>query len=794
MKGLLLDVYTVNDDKESFIKICLKTDKGKILIEDHEFKPYFYLISNKELSKKELRQYNLIDIEETKKDLNQVSMFAHFKGKALTVNKLKKTTIYKLQFKKISDLVSARERIKDELFYEGKFEYDIPYDFRYLIDKNIYCLKYYEIDKKKGLEFSELKDKELNLKGIAFDIETLGKSLNPKKEQIILLSLYSKDFKKVIGYKEPKNKANYFVLVKDEKELLLEFLNTIKELEPDLIYTYNGDLFDFPFVKTRCKKFGLDKEFNELFNPEKKNGKGFYLEKYQHIDIYKVVRSLSRKGSLNLFKFDLDTVYNYLFGKHKIDIKYNEIEKYYNSPELLSKFIEYNLVDSIGCYEIAENFLEQFVALSKITGESLQKITRASSSHIVESLIIHSAINDNKIIPNIPTGATVNARLNKQFQGAFVKEPKIGLHENLAVVDFRSLYPSVIITYNISPESINKRTKRIFKSKTGDIFSEDIEATIPKMLKRVFYQRIKIKKEMKTHKKDSLDYKTLFAYQWSLKTILNSTYGYMGYSRARWYNFNCANSIATTSREHTLKVLKQAEKYGLEVIYGDTDSMFVKYKKDKKEILDFLDYINKELPGVMKLSLDGFYKRGIFVHKKGSRESAKKRYALIDENNSLKIVGFEYVRRDWSKVAKETQRTVLELILKDKDIEGAKKYLQDIIKKVNEHKLKKEQFIIYNQIRKDIKEYSSIGPAVSAVKKAKKKGLEVNKSFVGYIITKNGKSISDKAEIAETVKEGDYDSKYYIHNQILPSVKNIFALFNINEDQLMNKPSQKKLF
>lgn len=794
IKGLLLNIYSENNDEESFIKIILKTDKGKEILEDHLFKPYFYIISNKKLTLNDLKNYAVIDIEQANKDLLQINKFANFKEKALSVKDLEKKHTYKIKFKKISDLLETKTKIKDELFYDGKFEYDIPFEFRYIIDKNIFSLKHYSISN--NFEFKELKSFDLDLKKIAFDIETLGKSIDPKKEPIVLISLYSTNpkIKKVIGYKMPSKDIEYYTQVTDEKNLLLEFLNTIKKYSPDIIYTYNGDNYDFNFIKERCKKNDLAEEFDKLFLPtNSRNSQLFELRIIQHIDVYKVVRSLSMKGSLDLFKLDLDTVYNYLFGKNKIDLPYKEIETYYNNPKLLEKFIEYNLVDSIACYEIGENFLQQFIALSQLTGKDLQEITRTSSSVIVESLIMHKAIQENKIIPAIPIGGTIDARNEKKFQGAYVKEPILGLHENLAIVDFQSLYPSVIITYNISPETINEKTKNIFIDKNKNIFSQDIDATIPKMLKEVFDQRIKAKMEMKKYPKNSLEYKTLFAHQWSFKTILNSTYGYLGYARARWYNFNCGQSIANTSREHTLEVIKSAENNNLKVIYGDTDSCFLQYHKEKKEVFDFLEKTNNDLPGIMELSLDGFYKRGLFVQKKGSEEVAKKKYALIDEDNNMKIVGFEFVRHDWSKIAKETQKKVLELILKDKDIEKAKEFVKTTLNNILNHKIDNEEFIIYNQVRKDLEDYNSINPAVSALKKALKKGY-VEGFLIGYIITNNGKSISDKAEIAEYVKQGDYDSEYYIQNQIIPSIKNIFAVFNISEDQLMNKPSQKKLF
>ena len=243
-------------------------------------------------------------------------------------------------------------------------------------------------------------------------------------------------------------------------------------------------------------------------------------------------------------------------------------------------------------------------------------------------------------------------------------------------------------------------------------------------------------------------------------------------------------------------VAREAEKAGFTTIYGDTDSAFIKIppNKTQDDVKKFVERITSILPGVMNLELEGFYKRGIFVTKKTGEKAAKKRYALIDYNDNLKIVGFEYVRRDWAPIAKETQRKVIEAVLKEGKPEKAIEIVKQKIKELREGKTKKEELIIYSQIKKPIEEYESVGPHVAAAKKAIKRGKVIEEgSVVGYIITKCGKTISDKAQLEEYVNEGNYDAEYYIKNQLIPAVIKIIREFGYDEEDLIEGGKQSSL-
>ncbi|MDD3083895.1 MAG: DNA polymerase domain-containing protein, partial [Candidatus ainarchaeum sp.] len=231
-----------------------------------------------------------------------------------------------------------------------------------------------------------------------------------------------------------------------------------------------------------------------------------------------------------------------------------------------------------------------------------------------------------------------------------------------------------------------------------------------------------------------------------------------------------------------------------QILLHNTDSNFLLMKdKTKKDVETFLEKINNELPETMELELDGYYKRGIFVTKKEGG-AAKKRYALIDEKNNLKIVGFEYVRRDWCELAKETQRKVIELVLKEGEPEKAAEYVRKIIKELKTGKVKKEELSIITMLKRKVEDYNSIGPHVAAAKKAIEKGKDISiGSLLSFIITKNGKSISEKAELEEFVSEGNYDEEYYIQNQIMPAVIKILRELGYSEEDLIQGGKQSGL-
>ncbi|MFB6174860.1 MAG: DNA polymerase domain-containing protein [Candidatus Nanohalobium sp.] len=270
----------------------------------------------------------------------------------------------------------------------------------------------------------------------------------------------------------------------------------------------------------------------------------------------------------------------------------------------------------------------------------------------------------------------------------------------------------------------------------------------------------------------------------------NSFYGYLGYNGARWYSREAAEATTYMGREYIEETIEMAEAEGYEIVYGDTDSVFLKKDNIKEDVHGFLDKVNSELPKFMELEFEGFFKRGFFTSK-DSGEGAKKKYALIDEEGNMKITGFEQVRRDWSPIAKRTQKEVLRKVLED-DVDEAFEVAKERIEQLKQGEIPIEDLKIYTTLTKPPEEYESTSPHVEAAKKAKQRGEEIQEeSTITYVITSTGHSISDRAEILEYAE--DYDADYYIENQVIPAALRVLKVFGYTEDQLKGKGKQSGL-
>jgi DNA polymerase I len=235
---------------------------------------------------------------------------------------------------------------------------------------------------------------------------------------------------------------------------------------------------------------------------------------------------------------------------------------------------------------------------------------------------------------------------------------------------------------------------------------------------------------------------------------------------------------------------------GYNVIYSDTDGYAFQLGDHSREDAEkLLEKLNKNLPGIMELDLEGFFKRGIWVTKRSGDFGAKKKYALIDYDGNMKVRGFETVRRDWCDLARETQNTVLEKILKEGNEKEAMKFVREMVKKIKNRDVEKKKLIIRNQLKKSLDEYKAESPHVVVARKMKKRGLPVDEGMmVSYYIAESRKKnplVRERARLPD--EEGRYDINYYLEKQILPAVENIFQVFDVTKDEILEGKKQTKL-
>ncbi len=385
-------------------------------------------------------------------------------------------------------------------------------------------------------------------------------------------------------------------------------------------------------------------------------------------------------------------------------------------------------------------------------------------------------------------------------EGAFVLKPKPGLYENIVIFDFTSMHTSIIISKNISKGTLlEKKEKDSYESpeidfenkKTRFYFSKK-PGFLPQLLRDIYEKRKHFKEEYK--KNPNLITK---ARSNAFKVLSASVHGYIGFFGARYYSLESSAAILAFVRQFDKETIKKVEAEGHEVIYADTDSVaLLRGKKTESQIKDFLKQLNSELPGVMELELEGFFKRGIWVLKRTGLAGAKKKYALIDKKGDLKIRGFETVRRDWCALAREVQNNIIRSILKEGNEKNALEYVKGIINKLKKREISKKDLIIKTQLKKPLSEYKSISPHVIAAQKMKKEGIPLSEgNLIEYYIAetagRNSKLVREKVKLLE--EKGEYNLEYYLERQILPAVENIFQVFGINTKEIIESKKQTKL-
>ena len=790
--GILLDCgYKTSENGESVIQLYIATNAGIERVEDPEFRPYFYVLSkNPEKTVKELESH---DFGEGVKAL-----------RAEKSPKKNAENAVKIFFRNTQELVKARDLVKDVEGVIEKREYDIPFANRYLIDKSLKPMAEIEAVAENGIvkeaRSTGKKTRELRLASIDLETYSPGRFSDATKDPILMAVISSPEKSVVYTYK--KTSAKNAKVFSGEKEMLQAFFTDLRALKPDVIVTYNGDSFDLPYLKTRCDRLRIECDFG--FGSVRVVKRGLYnaaeLNGVQHFDAFQVLKFMARIGAVSLMKFDLENVSEKVFGKPKEKVPAADINKSWDAGTI-DKVVEYNREDGEVTLKLAEEFMPLEVELCKMLGWTLYETTRASSSQMVEQLLITKSFQQGSLIPNRPLESQITERQEQTYEGGFVKEPLAGLHENIAVLDFRSLHPSIMIAHNIGPETLKCPHEECRKGKNvspdDDWFCQKNKGFLSGILEEILSKRIELKSQLKTLEKGTHEYRTIKARQHALKILLNSHYGYLGYPRSRWYSRESARAITAWSRQYIQKVNERAEKEGFKSLYSDTDSAFLIIPKGlgEKEVKEFVKKVNDSLPEAMELEFEGMFRRGIFVTKKEGG-AAKKKYALIDFSGNLKIVGFEYVRRDWASIAKETQKKVIEAVLKEGNAEKAVAIAREVISNLKEGKTPKKELVIMTQLKRRPEKYDAIGPHVAAAKKAIERGKDIDVgSILGFIVTKgSGKSISEKAELEEYVQEGNYDADYYIEHQVIPAVIKIIRELGFEKEDLIHGGKQSSLF
>ncbi|MEM3518869.1 MAG: DNA-directed DNA polymerase [Candidatus Hadarchaeales archaeon] len=789
MRGVLLDVEYDEVDGRPVIKLLIKGEKETFTAIDASLSQYFYVVAeDPQKVSKFISELEILEKDEKIRPKGVEVVRVMRLGRELEA--IKVLLLHPKHLTALRHAIRGLPKVKEI------FGYDIPPARRYLIDTGLVPMggvevegKVEEVDGMKTLLLTspprkvELPLPELNI--MSFDIEVYNPvgTPRPEKDPILMISLADNHgLRKVITWKEGA-KPSFVDIVGSEREMVEKFMKILKERKVDILLGYNTDFFDFPYLIERARQLKLGPIFGKggITTRRRKFATATKLRSAVHVDLFAAVNFLATIGTIRLIHYTLEDVYRHLLGKEKPDFEFTKfVEAWEKGGKLWQDLLDYSLSDAVATLEIGLEILPLFIELSRAVGQTLFDVTRMSPGQLVEWLLISSAHRFREMIPARPVGEEFEERAMETYTGAYVMEPVKGLHENLVVFDFRSLYPSIIVTHNIDPSTLNCEccSPSVKVPELGHHFCQKNRGFIPATLEEILKERLALKEEMKKHRKGTKEYQSLYTRQWAFKILANSFYGMLGYPRARWYCKECAESVTSFGRHYIHQSIKMAEDFGFKVIYGDTDSLHCRLEgKSKEDALKFLAEVNRKLPGALELELEGFYPRGIFI--------TKKRYALIDEEGRITVKGLEFVRRDWAAIAKKTQEEVLKAILKDGSKEKAAEIIRETTRKIYEGKIDLQDLIIYTQLKMPIESYRSVGPHVVAAKRLRSTGREVEPGMmIAYVEVRGPGSISERAYPVELLEGKSYDPDYYVNNQVLPAVMRIMEVLGYREDDL----------
>ncbi|MFW6026765.1 MAG: DNA polymerase domain-containing protein [Candidatus Woesearchaeota archaeon] len=489
------------------------------------------------------------------------------------------------------------------------------------------------------------------------------------------------------------DKFTQFVL-KDystEQEMLINFLKYIRDKDPDMLIAWNGDGFDFPFLLNRIKNQNINpnliarqtSEFAGKVNYQNKFG--VKVEGRILFDLMYAYKKWTSGVGRESFSLDFIAQYEGVGEKEKYKGSLDNL--YY---EDIDKFILYNYKD-VELLKLLDEKLHIVDFFDNLRRICFCKFEDAFMNHrMADCLCLKYAKRNNFVLPS------VNKNVSKSYEGGYVHEPKIGLHENVACLDMKSLYPSIMIGFNTSYETIlpeyqegciNGMNKYFFRSEQKGI--------IPAIVKPLLDRRGKVKKELKKiEDRSSREYKSKYMEQYTLKTTANSFYGVLGYKNFRLYKYDVAAAITYLSRNTIKEVARWFEEKGMEIIYGDTDSIFVSmndksiddFKNLTKEINNYFKnfYRNfgvKDENNIIELQFEKVYKTIFFKGTEG--KGVKKKYAGIliwkdgYECNEYQRAGFESIRSDTSTIGRKFLDDILRMIIKGKSKEEIEQFISN---------------------------------------------------------------------------------------------------------------------
>lgn len=626
---------------------------------------------------------------------------------------------------------------------------------------------------------------------MSFDIET-----DYQTDELFSIAFVTEKLKRIlmIGKGADSDTVEY---VLDEKALLLRFIEWVNKIDPDIFTGWNVINFDFRFLQKKADQLKIPlligRQKSKPYWRQQQNDASRHFLLIPGRVVLDGIDTM-KSATYSFPSFSLENVGHALLGRGKLIHDATNTDPLFKAKEIRRQFYEdketlaaYNLEDCQLVWDIFEHtdLISFSIERARLTGLEMDRV--GGSVAAFDNLYLPCLHRKGYVAPNI---GDYDGR--PSAPGGYVMDSVPGMHDSVLVLDYKSLYPSIIRTFKVDPygriAALHEEVDETIPGYDGAFFSKE-NHILPDIIKQLWKARDKAKKENNS------------ALSQAIKIIMNSFYGVLGTPGCRIHDSRLTSSITKRSHDVIIQTVDLIEGEGYSVIYGDTDSVFVALGEriDNKQADVIGNRLIERINLYWQQSLDAEYGIKSYLEMeyethfvkffmptiRGSVKGSKKRYAgMIEEgdNKVIKFKGLETVRTDWTLLAKDFQQKLYEIVFND---EPYNEYIRSIVAKLKSGDFD-NKLVYRKRLRQKLQDYQkNIPPHAQAAIKAeqifKESGLPSrykNASWIEYVVTVNGPETLE-------CQTSSLNYEHYIEKQLTPIADTILSVLGSSMEKVI---------
>lgn len=381
---------------------------------------------------------------------------------------------------------------------------------------------------------------------------------------------------------------------------------------------------------------------------------------------------------------------------------------------------------------------------ARVTGLGVQEMARKSPGAGITAMQMLTALRTEVLVPVVKQQAESAKTLDELIRadkGGMIYQPLIGVHEHVAQIDFASMFPSIMVNFNISPETRPEYGRRA----SGKPDASD--GLVPQTLRPLLEKRLALKRMVTELDPRDCRVKELKARSAALKWLLVVCFGYLGYKNARFGRIESHEAVTSISRELLLQAKETAEEMGFTILHMYIDCLFVQ-KEDCQKPADFAPLLAAiEQQTGIPIALEGVYRWVAFLpSKRDKRIPVPNRYFGVFQDGEIKYRGIELRRHDTPPWVAKIQLAVLGRLAQAKTLEQVREYLpkageivERAIRDLRDGRVPPEELVISQRLSRAVEDYKSLSPAARAAQQMIDKGMSVAPGQVMHFVLTRGK-------------------------------------------------------